>query len=239
MAVARYAEMVVLPQTKKIVLILDTCSERASVALVRGEGSLVAEHLLEARAASASLLGAVRTLLSEAGRGVADLAGVGVVHGPGSFTGVRVGLAFAKGFCEVADLPLAAVSRLKVLAEADGTAGAAAVMAGRDQVYLRLQQGEGASERLMRDEDLFTLLGGDLIVVDSRELASRLAPFGPVRWVERTAQHAAGAVLEDLACGGSDLATLDANYVRDESTIYPKAARDRDPQSPAASLRSA
>ena len=55
-------------------------------------------------------------LLKEKGWALADLDGIGVVAGPGSFTGVRVGLAAAKGLCEAANLPLAVPSATKASA---------------------------------------------------------------------------------------------------------------------------
>ena len=60
--------------------------------------------------------------------GLRELAAVVVVHGPGSFTGVRVGLSAAKGLCEAGGVPLIAVSRLALLAgvsmERGGACGA-------------------------------------------------------------------------------------------------------------------
>ena len=70
------------------------------------------------RSASAVLTGELRRMLASTGIALRDLGGIGVVSGPGSFTGVRTGLAMAKGLCEVAGVPLASVSRLEVLAEA-------------------------------------------------------------------------------------------------------------------------
>jgi tRNA threonylcarbamoyladenosine biosynthesis protein TsaB len=70
-----------------------------------------------------------------------------VVHGPGSFTGVRIGLGTAKGLAEGAELPVMAVSRLEVLAAKVGTT-VAALDAHRHEVFLRVS-GAGLEPREM------------------------------------------------------------------------------------------
>ena len=104
------------------VLLMDTCGAAGSVALADGE-RVAARAAIAERAASARLLAVVEEVLATAGWGLGDVEAVGVVSGPGSFTGVRVGLAAAKGLCEGLGVPMAAVSRLEVLADAGGVAG--------------------------------------------------------------------------------------------------------------------
>lgn len=210
-----------------VILLLDTCGERASVAVAEANGVALAQRVLGERAASTGLMEAIRSVLQSSSRRLTELDGIGVVSGPGSFTGVRVGLAVTKGLCEAAGLPMAAVSRLQVLAEAVvDTAfadGFCALSAGRDQVYARRVRGTDSTERLMRNEDLQQLRRGALVAVDTPELAARLAGGGPVQQVELTAFDALGPVMRELAGGGSDVALADANYVRDEGAIYRKA----------------
>ena len=203
------------------VLVLDTCGERASLSLHRGV-SLLSEELLAERTASQGTLAALRTLLTGNGLTLEQLAGVGVVHGPGSFTGVRVGLALAKGLCEAARLPCAPVSRLAVLAHAaDLRAGYALLPAGRGQVYARTIGGDPEAEAMLELEALLPQLRGETVAVAHPELAESLrGRAAEVRLVELRARHAIVAVLAGLARGGADLATLDANYVRDEGVIY-------------------
>ena len=205
-----------------VFLLLDTCGERASAALVQANGVVRAQGVLGARAASTDLLQAIRSALETGGVRLSELDGIGVVNGPGSFTGVRVGLAVAKGLCEAAQLPMAAVSRLEVLAEAGPAGAVCALSAGRDQVYLRSLRGGAAGERLVRDEDVPELRQEALLVVDSAELAARLAGGGAVQLINLTAPHALGPVLRRMAEGGSDVGLTDANYLRDEAAIYLK-----------------
>jgi tRNA threonylcarbamoyladenosine biosynthesis protein TsaB len=90
----------------------------------------------------------VRELAEEAGIAFATLDRIGVTVGPGSFTGLRVGLAFAKGMGLALQKPVVGVGTLEALA---ATAGrglvAAAIDARREQVYLQVfRDGEAASE---------------------------------------------------------------------------------------------
>ena len=107
-------------------LLMNTCGLEGIVALAE-EGGVVREELLPARGTSEGLMGAVRRVMGTVR--VGDLAGVGVVVGPGSFTGVRVGLAAAKGLCEAGGVGLVGMSRLGLL-------GPGAVLdAGRGEFY--------------------------------------------------------------------------------------------------------
>lgn len=113
-------------------LLIDTCGETGSIAIADDAAVLSAEEL-PARAASSTLLPAIERVLQAAVWSVRDLQGVAVVSGPGSFTGVRVGLAAAKGLCEAVALPLATLSRLEVLGGAAGLSEGFAVLdAGRE-----------------------------------------------------------------------------------------------------------
>ena len=67
---------------------------------------------------AAFLQPAIRELMAEQGRGLSDLSAVAVVHGPGSYTGLRVGMAAAKGLCYALNLPLITVNTLEWMAEA-------------------------------------------------------------------------------------------------------------------------
>lgn len=97
-------------------LTIDTSTSTCSVALTIGE-RLVAEYLLSLeKAAAARLLACVEGVLGEAGLTVSDLDGIGVALGPGSFTGLRIGIATAKGLALAADKPVTGFSSLAMLA---------------------------------------------------------------------------------------------------------------------------
>jgi len=97
-------------------LALDTSGPRGSVALGR-EGAVLAEVGLERmREQAALLLPAIDRVLKEAGVRRAELGGIVVGEGPGSFTGVRVAAATAKGLVAALDVPCWAVSSLAAAA---------------------------------------------------------------------------------------------------------------------------
>jgi tRNA threonylcarbamoyladenosine biosynthesis protein TsaB len=85
----------------------------------------------------------VSKLLDEAGVTSADIDRIGVTVGPGSFTGLRVGLAFAKGLALALDRPCVAIGTLAALAAGIEAGGpiAAAIDAGRGRVYLQMFEG--------------------------------------------------------------------------------------------------
>ena len=97
-------------------LAIDTSSMSGSVALCYGD-KILSESLLNVRSThSERLLQQIDQMLQVTGTAVADLDLLAVVHGPGSFTGLRVGLATAKGLAVAADLPVMGISSLEVLA---------------------------------------------------------------------------------------------------------------------------
>lgn len=194
-------------------LLIDSCGAEASLAV--GEGAhVLAQGGVPGRSFSAAWPGALRTLLQQAAWDLGALEVVGVVGGPGSFTGVRVGLAVAKGLCEAAGIPLVALSRLEVLAGL-GTPGAiAALDAGRDEFYVRDETGE----RMLRREALMAAVQErDVVTADAR-VADLL---GRAEKVELDAASALPLLLQRVAAGAfADLGSVDANYVRGESQMY-------------------
>jgi tRNA threonylcarbamoyladenosine biosynthesis protein TsaB len=204
-------------------LLIDTCGDVGGVALSEGE-TITAGETLPERGSSSALLPAVSRLLKEKGWTLAGLDGIGVVAGPGSFTGVRVGLAAAKGLCEAANLPLAAVSRLAVLVEATALEEGCGVLdAGRGEYYVRfVRRGEKAQDALCPREDLLVGAEGDRVVIAEPKLVESLAGLSPELHL-LSVEQALPVMLRVLQEGGSDVATTDANYVRGERDIYAKS----------------
>ncbi|MGE5179079.1 MAG: tRNA (adenosine(37)-N6)-threonylcarbamoyltransferase complex dimerization subunit type 1 TsaB, partial [Bacteroidota bacterium] len=91
------------------ILGIDTAGARGSIALVE-EGRAVAEAPLPEGGHSSGLAAAIERMLAARGLRVKDLAGIAVAEGPGSFTGLRIGLAWAKGAALGGAIPLALVS---------------------------------------------------------------------------------------------------------------------------------
>ena len=99
------------------ILALDTGSPLVSVALARG-GAVVAARSVAIERSSARLLEMVREVLEEAGVTMTGLGGIAVLRGPGSFTGVRVGLATVLGFHQALGIPVATPTSFQALAAA-------------------------------------------------------------------------------------------------------------------------
>lgn len=115
-AAASFPSIEMMRSSRPPFLAIDTGSSSPSVAL-GGRGLVTSVRVAPPRACSERLLGLVDELLSEAGIRAADLGGVVALRGPGSFTGLRVGLATALGLHLALHLPAAALSTLEVLAE--------------------------------------------------------------------------------------------------------------------------
>jgi tRNA threonylcarbamoyladenosine biosynthesis protein TsaB len=206
---------------RNLYLAIDTCGATGTVAIGRLEGQAVeilSQTELEGRSFSAKLVAAVGDLLAQAGVTLRDLAGIVAVSGPGSFTGVRVGLSAVKGFAEAAELPVLAISRLEVMAVGDLSA---ALDAHRHEVFLRLgQSGLAAGELLAGAEELAAIDPPPArIAVCDEAAAALLAPAWPecaiVRVAPPTAADALALCAPRLAAGERvDVALLDGHYLR-------------------------
>ncbi len=134
-------------------LSLETSSPVCSVALHdAADGHLIGQSELRLdKSHSTHLTILIQQLLENTGRALADLAAVAVSDGPGSYTGLRIGAAAAKGLCFALDIPLVAVSTLGALAAqvASLTAGAEEALfcpmldARRMEVYTALYTHDG------------------------------------------------------------------------------------------------
>lgn len=130
------------------VLAVDTALQRCSV-VVMEDGRVLAERVAGMEKGHAEHLAPMAAaVLAEAACRVADLDRVGVVVGPGGFTGVRIALAFARGLAIGRSLPVIGVSSLAALAaaveDAAGDAAIAAVIdARRGQLYAALFDSSG------------------------------------------------------------------------------------------------
>ncbi len=122
-----------------LVMGLDTALKRCSVAILRGGEVLADESLGLERGHAEYLAPMAAAALSKAGIAVRDLDRVGVVVGPGGFTGVRVALSFARGLGVGTGLPIVGVTSLAALAAPlEASLAAPVIDARRGQVYAAL-----------------------------------------------------------------------------------------------------
>lgn len=91
-------------------LLIDTASEPAIVAVVQAGIITARAEITERRRISESLLKQVDAVLRQSGQTVQSLDVIGVVNGPGSFTGLRIGIATANALAAAAELPMVAIS---------------------------------------------------------------------------------------------------------------------------------
>lgn len=191
---------------------------------------------LEGRSYSTTLVAAVSELLALNGVKLENLAAIVTVNGPGSFTGVRVGLSAVKGLAEAARIPVIAVSRLEVLAWAAKT-DSAAIDAHRHEVFLRLGGSGSVARELLAGAAELTEIGmpGTWIAVCDESAMALLALAWPAEKLVRVLAPSAADALtlcapRALAGDFVDLELLDGHYLRrSDAEIFgePEAARLR------------
>jgi tRNA threonylcarbamoyladenosine biosynthesis protein TsaB len=126
------------------VLAVDTTTPRGSLAVVGEEGVLAEARVLTAEGHSRWLLPAVDALVRGLGIGAGDVDGFAVTTGPGSFTGIRVGVSSVQGLALAAGRPCVGRPALDVLGEAAGPAPGPVVAlmdAFRGEVYSAIYSG--------------------------------------------------------------------------------------------------
>lgn len=228
------------------VLALDTATRRATVALCEGE-TILAEHAREVTTHSEGLLALVQRVLDESCLTADRLDGVACGRGPGSFTGLRIGLATAKGLCLAADLPLVCLSSLLPLARAAApAAGQRAVLAvldaRRGEVFSGLFRAGAAagSEQVWPPEELGRrapheplVLAGDGALLHRELLLRSLGPraeLAPDGCHRIEARELCLAALPRLAAGEvDDLERAVPLYIRPSDARLPAIPQDRRP----------
>ncbi|MBO9560480.1 MAG: tRNA (adenosine(37)-N6)-threonylcarbamoyltransferase complex dimerization subunit type 1 TsaB [Caulobacter sp.] len=126
-----------------MILAIDTCLAASSVAILDGDTIRAARSEPMTRGHQERVAVIARDVAGEAGVKFTDLACIAVTVGPGSFTGLRVGLSFAKGLATALSVPCVGVNTLEALAaSADAPGFVAGVLdAKMGQVYLQVFDG--------------------------------------------------------------------------------------------------
>lgn len=229
-----------------LLIAIDTSGSAGGITLAEaGENSF---HVVESAPIaggtfSAQLIPTLSALLSKHGFSAKNLDGFAAASGPGSFTGLRVGLSAIKGLAETLQKPIATVSVLEALASLpDGTGKiAAALDASRKEVFLGVyERTDGRNnpalrklrEELLSQSDFLTAIAKEapalLITSDAAiaELAS--ASHSAVKQLPRPGSETIaqlGAV-KLLAGENVSVEALDANYLRrSDAEIFFKGTR--------------
>jgi tRNA threonylcarbamoyladenosine biosynthesis protein TsaB len=209
-----------------VILAVDTSGRHGSVALCRSDATnfeVLGLAPLEGGTYSARLIPAIGDLLHTAGLCKSQIDGLVVVDGPGSFTGLRVGLSTVKALCEILQKPLAVVSMLEALAIKYGKEDeevTAVLDAGRGEVYVgeyRVgREGAILVQQSIQKLDLFVQQAESLksrVLTTFSKLAETLTKVTLVDALQ--ADGIAGIGVHKLLAGETENpATLDANYIR-------------------------
>lgn len=208
---------------RSLVLGVDTCGPSGTVALAHvaasGEIELLGQKELAGRSYSATLISSVDELLRYGNAPLSEVAAIVVVNGPGSFTGVRVGVSAVKGLAEGRLAGVVQVSRLEVLAAKAGVA-CSAIDAHRHEVFLRIAVAEGSKELLAGREELARLgaPASGIAVSDEAAVQLLLEAWPGVKVVRSAAPTAADAIAlcapRIAAQDFIDIALLDGHYLR-------------------------
>lgn len=203
-----------------MLLAIDTATRLLSLAVHDGH-TLLAEQTLQAPNNHTEILApAIDDIVHNAGASLSDLTAIAVVNGPGSYTGVRIGVAIAKGLATARALPVVGVTTLDVLAAGQpqyaGTliavvrAGRGRVIAGRYRWnYARwVPRGE---MRLLKWQELYETIDGRVTIAGevnetARDLLSQMqdtnpdlkVDFAPAAYSLRRAGFAAQVAWERL-----------------------------------------
>lgn len=222
-----------------LLLVTDTSGREGTVSLAQAGNAGAGDEVrvidsvpLAGGTFSAQLVPQIADLLAKHNFQKSDIDAFVLVSGPGSFTGLRVGLAAIKAFAEILQKPIVAVSLLEVLALAAGrdTLVASAIDAGRGEVYFGHYEISGSKahlveERVVAKEKLQELAHGLVLVTADAKLEARGRESGlSVVEVEGvTPEMIAGLGWSKLQAGEkTSPELLDANYVRRSDEIFAK-----------------
>lgn len=230
-----------------LILAFETSAKAASVALLEENRLLGESYQNTGMTHSQTLLVMAEDLLKQCGKTVSDITAVAVAAGPGSFTGVRIGVAAAKGFAWGAALPCYGVSTLEAMAESLGIWEGylcPCMDARRSQVYNALfYVNQGKLERIredraisledlkadLQDRDGLIFLVGDGAVLTDKTLSTEI-PNLVLPPEHRLHQRAVGVALvaaKQIAAGlPGDGNALTPNYLRLSQAERERAERE-------------
>lgn len=216
------------PPPYVLTLGLDTATDLCAVALLDGDVVRFEAAIDQPRSHGRRLALLIAEALAHADRQPADLGLIAVSEGPGSYTGLRIGMSTAKGLALATGAPLVPVPTLSALAE--GTSGLTAVVlpSRRGEVYAAVLDAgvEIHSPAALAVAAVEAWLPADLAAIGGPG-ADRLADLRPD--VPRVTLRASGASVARLgrarfeAGGAADLATAEPVYLKPVATSQPRA----------------
>jgi tRNA threonylcarbamoyladenosine biosynthesis protein TsaB len=219
-----------------LLLSADTSGKNGSIALAQcgaGEECEILEVVpLAGGTFSAQLVPQIAALLRKHGFAKQDIGAFAVVSGPGSFTGLRVGLAAIKALAEVLLKPIAAISLLEAVAMTGRAKGRvlAALDAGRNEIYAGEYEitagSEMLSERLLTRGEFVTAATGVLVTTPNASVVEFARGAGlQVEEIQRPGSHTIARLGWKKIQNGQIISAdaLEANYLRrSDAEIFSK-----------------
>jgi len=211
-----------------ILLAIDTTGKNGSVALARvergGDCNPIEVVVLAGGTFSAQMVPQIAELLAKHGFSRPEIEAFAVASGPGSFTGLRVGLSAIKALAEVLHKPIAAVSLLEAVAVASGREGIllAGLDASRKEIYAGEYEVSGGvaslvQERLLTAEEFVAFARGRTVITPDGTVAAvaRAAGLTVVEIERPRSDWIAKLGWKKIQAGLTVSAeALDANYIR-------------------------
>jgi tRNA threonylcarbamoyladenosine biosynthesis protein TsaB len=214
------------------ILGIETSTEVCSVAVVDDEGNVTEESLVEAHIHSEKILTLLNNVIKRAEMRLADLSAIAVSIGPGSFTGLRIGLSTAKGLCYALEKPLVTVPTFDAIAQ---SALALEHKVNEVVILIDARQGEFYSQRFSRNDgrmvamndvsvqslaDSLDALSKDAVVVTDAQVIMQRGKSIGVRCVDAKKIVNARVVAElgkreFLAKEFVDIADIEPKYLKD------------------------
>ena len=209
------------------ILAIDTAGAEASVCLVHGGKSLVLERTSAAQSLPCeSLVQSIADILADAGLAVSDLAALVASVGPGSFTGLRVGLATLQGLAIGANIPMYGASSLAVLAASAGPGWVSPVCdARRGDVFAAMYEVDAHGwSRAVVPDNVFAASAWAAHLADAAPLGTTLvgdlaASFGNATHLARVAPRRA------LLCIVQCAAAIQASEATPLKSLLPRYLR--------------
>jgi tRNA threonylcarbamoyladenosine biosynthesis protein TsaB len=198
------------------VLLIDTCGQSTGVSFCHG-ASLIHQQGIANCEISANIIATIQEGLHHVNWSLREPTAIGVVAGPGSFTGVRVGVSVAQAMGEALEIPVMAISRLRLLSCIAGlTDGLAILNAGRNEFFVREEP--DAKEYLQPLKNLESMLASRVIVV-AEAYTAKLLGLSNAMLYEVTASDALNVIIE-THCRDQVQPKIAPNYVSSASDIY-------------------
>jgi tRNA threonylcarbamoyladenosine biosynthesis protein TsaB len=227
-----------------LLISIDTSTRGCSVALHQNQQLLGTYELTTERSSSAMLTTLIQNVVKDAGFELMDLEAIAVAKGPGSYTGLRVGVSTAKGLCYALDKPLIAINTLEGMFEQvrnyypAGTLFCPMIDARRMEVYAAIYNSEGdtilpTSAVIIDEESFRTQLDMGTVIFfgdGAPKCESFLGKHPNARFIQEEIRPsaktigriAAQAVLESKF---EDLASFEPYYLKDFMSPPPKKSK--------------